>query len=397
VTDIFIEGGRTLLDHEIHETTLRIAGREISAVGADQGRASLGIDAGGLLVLPGIVDLHGDAFERQMMPRPGVDFPIDVALIDSDRQAISNGITSVYHGTTWSWEPGLRSGDNARRLLEAIESMRPQLAADTRFHLRHETYNLDAEAEIIEWLSDGRIDLFAFNDHMDGTVANLEKPQKRSRMVERTGLSNQAFDALVARVVSRAHDVPASVARLAEAARTANVRMLSHDDNSPEMRKAFRAQGVGIAEFPVNEETAREAAEAGDFIVFGAPNVVRGGSHTGWTKASDMIAKGLCSVLASDYYYPAQLLAAFRLVDDGVLPLAQAWQLISAAPARAAGLIDRGVLAAGQRADIIFVDDRLPVRPRIVAVMTAGRIVYLTEANRLRNSAVAPRKAVAAI
>ena len=77
-----------------------------------------------------------------------------------------------------------RSGDNARRLLEAIESMRPQLSADTRFHLRHETYNLDAETEIIEWLSDGRIDLFAFNDHMDGTVANLDKPQKRGRMVE---------------------------------------------------------------------------------------------------------------------------------------------------------------------------------------------------------------------
>ena len=89
------------------------------------------------------------------------------------------------------------------------------------------------------------------------------------------------------------------------------------------MRQAFRAQGVGIAEFPVNEETAREAAAAGDFIVFGAPNVVRGGSHTGWTKASDMIAKGLCSVLASDYYYPAPLLAAFRLAADGVLPLAQ--------------------------------------------------------------------------
>jgi alpha-D-ribose 1-methylphosphonate 5-triphosphate diphosphatase len=172
--------------------------------------------------------------------------------------------------------------------------------------------------------------------------------------------------------------------------------MLSHDDNSPDMRQAFRAQGVGIAEFPVNEETAREAADAGDFIVFGAPNVVRGGSHTGWTKASDMIAKGLCSVLASDYYYPAQLLAAFRLAADGVLPLAQAWQLISAAPARAAGLTDRGVLAAGQRADIILVDDRLPLRPRIVAVMAAGRLVHLADASRLRNSSPVPRKAVAA-
>jgi alpha-D-ribose 1-methylphosphonate 5-triphosphate diphosphatase len=396
VTDILIEGGRALLGNSILETSVQIASGKISAVGSDHGSSSFGLDACDLLVLPGIVDLHGDAFERQMMPRPGVDFPVDVALIDSDRQAIGNGITTVFHATTWSWEPGLRSGNNATRLLEAIETLRPQLAADTRFHLRHETYNLDAEADIAQWLSGGRIDLFAFNDHMDSTVASLAKPQKRNRMVERTGLSDEAFDSLVERVVSRGDDVPASVARLAKAARDASVRMLSHDDESPEMRKAFRAQGVSIAEFPVNEETAREAAEAGDFIVFGAPNVVRGGSHTGWTKAADMIAKGLCSILASDYYYPAQLLAAFRLADDGVLPLAEAWNLISAAPARAAGLANRGVLAEGRRADIILVDDELPLRPRIVAVIAAGRLVHLTDASRLIHSSVKPRRAVAA-
>jgi alpha-D-ribose 1-methylphosphonate 5-triphosphate diphosphatase len=396
VTDIFIEGGRALLGGEIVETSLQIADGEISAVGSDHGRGSFGLDARGLKVLPGIVDLHGDAFERQIMPRPGVDFPVDVALIDSDRQAIGNGITTVYHATTWSWEPGLRSADNARQLLEAIETMRPQLAADTRFHLRHETYNLDAEAEIGRWLSDGRIDLFAFNDHLDSTVASLDKPQKRARMVERCGLSSEEFDRLVALVVSRGNEVPSSIARLAGVARSANVRMLSHDDASPTMRKAFRAQGVGIAEFPVNEETAREASEAGDFIVFGAPNVVRGGSHTGWTKASDMIAKGLCSVLASDYYYPAQILAAFRLAADGVLPFAEAWNLISAAPARAAGLSDRGILAEGYRADIILVDDDISMRPRIVAVIAAGRLVHLTDANRLIHSSHAQRKAVAA-
>jgi alpha-D-ribose 1-methylphosphonate 5-triphosphate diphosphatase len=153
--------------------------------------------------------------------------------------------------------------------------------------------------------------------------------------------------------------------------------------------------GVDIAEFPVNEATARAAAEAGDAIVFGAPNVVRGGSHIGWTKTADMIAKGLCSILASDYYYPAQLLAAFRLAEDGVLPLAQAWSSISAAPARAAGLSDRGILAEGHRADIILVDDASPLRPRIVAVIAAGRLVHLTDASRLIRSSVARREAVA--
>jgi alpha-D-ribose 1-methylphosphonate 5-triphosphate diphosphatase len=231
---------------------------------------------------------------------------------------------------------------------------------------------------------------------MDATVADLAKPQKRNRMVERTGLSSQAFDELVECVVARAHEVPASIARLAKAAGAAGVKMLSHDDNSPQMRKDFRAQGVAIAEFPVNEATAREAAAAGDFIVYGAPNVVRGGSHTGWTRASDMIAKGLCSVLASDYYYPAQLLAAFRLAADGILPLAQAWQLVSEAPARAAGLADRGKLAAGHRADIVLVNDEIPLRPRVVAVIAAGRLVHLTDASRLAQATSAARQTVAA-
>ena len=386
MTDIFIEGGRALVDGAFVETSLRTAGRDIGALDAEQGRAALHIDASGLLVLPGIIDLHGDAFERQMMPRPSVDFPTDVALIDSDRQAIANGITTVFHGTTWSWEPGLRSAENARKLLDAIELLRPQLAADTRFHLRHETHNLEAEGEITRWLGEGRIDLFAFNDH--STV----KPKKRNQLAERAGLSVEAINEMLDRVVARRPAVPASSARLAAAA---HIRMLSHDDNSPAMRQEFRALGATIAEFPVNEETARDAAAAGDFIVFGAPNVVRGGSHTGWTKASDMIAQGLCSVLASDYYYPAQLLAAFRLAADGIVPLAAAWNLISSAPARAAGLADRGVLAAGRRADIIIVEDKVPLRPRIVAVIAAGRLVHLADASCLVHS-VAPRKTVAA-
>ncbi|NPV22782.1 alpha-D-ribose 1-methylphosphonate 5-triphosphate diphosphatase [Bradyrhizobium aeschynomenes] len=394
MTDIFVSGGKCLIGSELVDASLILSRGVITGIDTTTPRTGLDLDASGLTVLPGIVDIHGDAFERQMMPRAGVDFPIDVALVDSDRQAVSNGITTVFHATTWSWEPGLRSAANARHLLGAIEALRPRLAADTRFHLRHETYNLDDEDEILALLAARRIDLFAFNDHMDSTVASLDKPHKRQRMVDRTGMSGGDFDRLVARIVSRADAVPASIARLAAAGRAAGIRMLSHDDESPEMRRAFREQGVGIAEFPVNEETAREAAAGGDAIVFGAPNVVRGGSHTGWTKASDMIAKELCSVLASDYYYPAPLLAAYRLAADGILPLSRAWSLISAGPAHAAGLSDRGTLATGQRADIILVDDSMPTRPRVVAVIAAGRLVHITGAARLSTIA-APRAAAA--
>jgi len=157
LTDIFLEGGRALIGSELVETSILVSGADIAQVDASRGRTRLAIDARNLLVLPGIVDLHGDAFERQMMPRAGVDFPIDVALADSDRQAISNGITTVFHATTCSWEPGLRSADNARSLMEAIERQRPQFAADTRFQAnkngkdRQQTATKAVVAEKLGW------------------------------------------------------------------------------------------------------------------------------------------------------------------------------------------------------------------------------------------------------
>jgi alpha-D-ribose 1-methylphosphonate 5-triphosphate diphosphatase len=376
--DILIEGGEALIGSDLADSR--------------SGAASLRLNSRGLIALPGIVDMHGDAFERQMMPRPGVDFPIDIALIDSDRQAIANGITTVFHATTWSWEPGLRGTENAHRLIDAIEAMQPRLAADTRFHLRQETFNLDAEPIIADWLAAGRVDLLAFNDHMHMTTASMNNPKKRARMVERSGLSESAFEKLVEQIMSRAGDVPASIQRLAAVGRDHGVPLLSHDDESPDQRADFRSLGIDIAEFPINENTARAAIEGGDFTVFGAPNVVRGGSHTGWTNAAEMVSKGLCSILASDYYYPAPLLAVFLLAADNILPLPQAWALVSGAPAAATGLHDRGQIAVGRRADIILVDANEPLRPRVVAAISGGRIVHLTEPQRILSTVTVARR-----
>jgi alpha-D-ribose 1-methylphosphonate 5-triphosphate diphosphatase len=317
-----------------------------------------------------------------MMPRPGVHFPVDVALLESDRQAVTNGITTVFHGVTWSWEPGLRGPDNARELLAAIERLRGEFAADTRYHLRHETYNLDAEEEISGWISARRIDVLAFNNHMTLTADAHERPQSFARMVERSGVSRAEFDGVVERVRRRGNEVPASIARLAEVAASHGVALLSHDDASPQQRRWYRSLGCRVAEFPTTIETAEDAARAGDDIVLGAPNVVRGGSHIGWTNATDMIARGLCSVLASDYYYPAPLLAPFRLAKSGIRALAPAWSFVSEAPARAVGLTDRGRIAPGLRADLLLVDATNDDRPRLVATIARGRIVHLNEAER---------------
>src|SRR5438128_1984586 len=120
MTELRIEGGRALVAGRLEDTSIDLDAGQIAAIGTE-GTAARTIDASGLFVLPGIVDIHGDAFERQMMPRPRVAFPLDIALVESDRQAMANGITTVFHGVTWSWEPGLRGPENARALLDGIE------------------------------------------------------------------------------------------------------------------------------------------------------------------------------------------------------------------------------------------------------------------------------------
>ncbi|MBS0534780.1 MAG: alpha-D-ribose 1-methylphosphonate 5-triphosphate diphosphatase [Proteobacteria bacterium] len=377
-----IQGGQALINGTFVETDVVVDDKDgaIAAVGANGGNGRA-YDARGLYVLPGIVDIHADAFERQLMPRPGVGFPIDLALQESDRQAVGNGITTLFHGVTWSWEPGLRGADNARAALNAIEDLNPSLGADTRCHLRHETYNLDAEAEITDWLGERRIAMLGFNDHMPSASAP-PRTRKIAEMAARAGLTVEDFNALVERLRARANEVPGSIERLARAAGGNAVATLSHDDNSPAQRQWFRALGCRVAEFPVNLETADDATRAGDNVVMGAPNVVRGGSHIGWIAAADMIGRGLCTVLASDYYYPAPLLAPFRLAADKVAPLEQAWRFVSERPAQAAGLEDRGILAPGMRADIVVVDASDPLRPKAVATMAEGRFVHVTDSSR---------------
>jgi alpha-D-ribose 1-methylphosphonate 5-triphosphate diphosphatase len=249
--------------------------------------------------------------------------------------------------------------------------------------LRHETFNLDAESDIIAWLRAGRIDCLAFNDHMSGTIKDRHRPDKQAKMVDRSGLSAADFAALVERTYARRELVPASIARLAAAARAAGIPALSHDDPTPAQRAWFRELGVHVSEFPTTEAAAEAAILAGEPTVFGAPNVIRGGSHTGCPSASDMVAKGHCSVLASDYYYPAMLQAPFRLASQGLAPFERLWPLVSENAAKALGLADRGELAIGKRADIVVVDAGNERQPRIVATIVKGRIRYLTETDRL--------------
>lgn len=341
------------------------------------------IDARGLLVLPGIVDIHGDGFERQIMPRPGVRFDVGLALRDTDRQLVANGITTAFHGVTVSWEPGLRSLHAATEFVAALMAMRHGLACDTRLHIRWETFALDQLASVIEWLRMEPRPLIALNDHTTGSVLKGTIARKIGQMAERSGLSREAYMELLDGVWARRSEVAGAIETVAQAARLHGNVLLAHDEASPEERHRFRALGAVSSEFPLTLKTAAEARRHGEQVILGAPNVVRGGSHNGALDAAEAVRAGLCTCLTSDYHYPSPLHAAFKLAASGPGDLAAYWNLVSANPAAAAGLGDRGSIEPDKRADLLLVDASRAGHPEIVATFCAGRMVYATRALNL--------------
>jgi len=366
-----VTGGAVLKDGAMVKDALALRDGVVAQVPA---AGAARFDATGLLVMPGLVDIHGDAHERQLQPRPGVDLPVGLALRDSAAQLIACGITTAYLGVTLSWEPGLRSLDAWRALKAALPAARARAATDLRVHLRFEADNLDALEDALAGIADGSVHLLGFNDHTPAIARKLKDPVQVAKYAGRAGMAAGDFAGLAEAAMARRDEVPAARERLAAAAREARIPMLSHDDATLEDRDHYRAHGATICEFPMAEAVAAHARAAGEHVVMGAPNVVRGGSHLGWASAAPLAERGIVTVLASDYVWPAMLEAAFVMVARGVLDLPAAWALVSENPARACGLADRGRLAPGLRGDVVVVD---PVVPAPVAVFAAGGLAWI--------------------
>lgn len=365
--DWVIEGGWVLHSDGMREGDLFVSEGRI----AEQARScARRFDAAGCHVLPGIVDLHGDGFERIIQPRPGVVFSPAVALQEADRQLITNGITTALHGLTISWEPGLRSLDAARNFVSAYADAREVLRCDTHLNLRWETFALDAIADVTDWMQRFPGAVLSINDHTTANIGQTISSSKIGRMSTRTGLSREECLAALAEVWIRRGDVPAAIAQVCSTAKAADATIFAHDEISPDERLRNRALGITVTEFPMTLATAGAAIAANEAVVLGAPNILRGGSQNNAVCAAEAIRAGACSALASDYYYPAPLLAAYQLAET--IGLASAWSFVSSSPARAVGLNDRGMLSAGFRADVILVD---PVTKTIRAVFVDGRKV----------------------
>jgi len=334
------------------------------------------VDLDGYMIVPGIVDVHGDGFERHLAPRRGAMKTMQEGLVAAEAELAANGITTAVLAQFISWEGGLRGYEFAEQVFGAIQQVSDTLVTDLRGQLRLETHLLDLYADLPQRMQDWGLSYVVFNDHLPhDRLAKGQVPKRMVGQALKAGRNPDDHLRLMQDLHAQSADVPGALDWLCKVLASRGIQMGSHDDTTAEGRALWRKRGVRVAEFPETLEAAEAAAAAADHVVLGSPNVVRGGSHNGNVSALDLISMGIGGALASDYHYPSPRRAAFMLADRGVLPLAQAWHLVSAGPAAVLGVSDRGVIATGKRADLLVLDAQTR---RVALTMSGGRVSYMS-------------------
>lgn len=336
----------------------------------------------GLIAMPGIIDLHGDMLERDVEPRPGARFPVEIGLFELDKRLAASGITTAYAAIAFAWSrDDLRSQESAVMLINGVNKYRPELLVDMRVHARFELGNSGTVPILNGLLEEGQIGLVSVMDHTpgQGQYKNLDK--YIGFMQKWLGGGDIIIDpATVAKMKARMEEqanIPrdwSGVEAVAKVARQHGVALAAHDDDTAE-KVAHQAQlGFTISEFPVTEEAAHTAKANGLKVIMGAPNAYRRRSTSDNLSAWEAIKAGLVDILATDYFPSAPLHAAFAVADEGVLPLHEALKLVTQYPAEAVGLTDRGRLEVGLSADIVLVEKGQPHRVR--GTIRAGMPIY---------------------
>ncbi len=367
--DLRLTGAQVLRPDGLDDTPLSIAAGRIADAGGRE------VDLSGFLVLPGIVDAHGDAFEKHLAPRRGAMKDLDQGLVATEAELAANGITTATLAQFYSWEGGMRGPAFARQVFTALQEIRPRLGTDIRPQLRFEFSMVEEYDAVLDMV--GRFDIryVVFNDHLPHEALEAGKrPPRLTGQALRIGKNPEKHLADLQTLYSGLDAVPEALALLMPMLAEHGVLMGSHDDHTRADRALWHGRGALVAEFPETVEAAEAAKATGDAVVLGAPNLVRGGSHKGNVSALDLVAMGLCDALASDYHYPSMRRAAFLLANGGVMSFAAAWGLISDGPARMLGLADRGRLTPGMRADLVVLD---AARREICATLSGGQVTYM--------------------
>lgn len=345
------------------------------------------VDLSGYLVLPGLVDLYGAAFERQVSPGGRAAVPLDVALHACDREAAVHGVTTAQLCQGWSWEGGHRGPDRAEALLAALADHAPRSMTDLRAVLRVETHTVGTAERLVSAVERHRVGCILFGDRL--TEAGLLGPARFATIAARAaalGVAPEDHAARIKSALARGAEVPRHVLRLAEAFDATGVAFGSEGDRDGEGREAWSMRGARLCVFPSARAPAASARAVGDAVVLRATEAAGYAPPSGRADARALIAGGLCDALASDVAYPALAAAAFHLADAGVMPLARSWSLVSERPADLLRLRDRGRIEPELRADLCVVDPRTRA---IEATFCAGRIAHMAGgvAGRLMASA----------
>jgi alpha-D-ribose 1-methylphosphonate 5-triphosphate diphosphatase len=308
---------------------------------------------GGAFLLPGQVDLHTDNFERAIEPRPGARLPGLAAMAAHDRETIASGVTTVLDALCLTDEiedPGRT--ESLHQGLTALASLRGALRAEHFLHLRVELPSEGILQAFDRLADDPALRMVSLMDHTPGEkqFADVDAwrslPWNRRRGPEELARIEARFLAGAARAPANRRAV---LARLAGS----GIPLASHDDRTEAHVREAAADGITIAEFPVTFEAARAARNAGMAVLGGAPNIVRGGSHSGNIAVAELAEESLLDALASDYVPSSMLEAMFRLHHRHGVALPRAVAMVSSGPARLVGLADRGRLAIGMRADLV--------------------------------------------
>ena len=370
--ELTLAGAEVLLPGEgLSRVDMAIASGLVQSGGA--GRQ---IDLTGYLVLPGIIDLHGDGFERHVAPHRGAMKQMGEGILSAEAELAANGITTAVMAQFYSWEGGVRGPDFADQIFAAIESVKEAAVTDLIPQLRFETHMLDDCGDLPDRIAKWQVPYVVFNDHLPhDRLAQGRTPPRLTGQALKAGRNPGAHLEMLQSMHKRGSEVPTAMDVLSATLARRGVLMGSHDDTTAQDRLGWRGRGVRISEFPETLEAADTARAGGDHIILGSPNVVRGGSHKGNASALDLISMGLCDALASDYHYPSPRRAALMLAKSGVLDMEGAWALVSSGPARVLGLTDRGNLISGKRADIVILDAK---SHRVAATMAGGRISYMS-------------------
>lgn len=340
----------------------RIAALDPAAAGART------IDLSGRLLMPGMIDLHCDALEKEVEPRPNVHFPLDFACAQADKRNAAAGITTVYHALSFAnHELGVRNNAFAAEIARAIHAWRPHALVDNRVHARYEVTDESAHPVLRILIERGEAHLISFMDHSPGQGQFRDVEAYRDYLARTYRTDADALDEILARKLQATEGALARMQTLARLARDHGVAIASHDDDTPEKVAILKSLGAVISEFPINLETAKAAQTHGLATLFGAPNILRGKSQAGNMRALDAVLAGAADCLCGDYSPAALLPSVMKLPETADLSLAQAVALVTRNPARAAGLLDRGEIAVGKRADLVAVK-------RLGGLMQAERV-----------------------